>query len=477
MQQVLSVKDSIFDTLSRQTEKITGVVMGVPETVRIVVAATNNEQWGPTGPQMREVAELTLQQDQLPLVMQTMWDRIETDVNSGANWRIIYKTLLLLDYIVKNGSEGVVNESRQNSYQLKALTNVHYIDNDGVDRGVSIRERAKQIVDLLCDTTRLRDERRKAKMNKDKYGTAYGSEQSNVYRSNSRTAWDDQSSFPPSSSSSSRVSNGRRVFNDEEGDFPSSNNNKFSDDLFEDEPYTSKPQRELTPTLTPPTPTTPTPTPIVPVQPNSTSTLSSMHVPTPLPSTSVSRITTSTAPPPVWDPFGPRQPSSAANFEDEWEPFNPRPDQNQQLQEIDFNPRPQLSVPSNNWGSTPVVNPPPTEPVVILDISGGSSSSNNLLGDTGKPLISQSTFVTQSQQPPPTTPKSDPWSQTKLFDLSFGAEKSSLNGGSSFTVGHNSATTSTIPPTTGKTLASTVGLGWGTTNSSFTTSSSTQWAF
>jgi len=42
---------------------------------------------------------------------------------------------------------------------------------------VSIRERAKLIVDLLSDTNRLRDERKKSKLNRDKYGAAYSSAQ------------------------------------------------------------------------------------------------------------------------------------------------------------------------------------------------------------------------------------------------------------------------------------------------------------
>uniref|UniRef100_A0A6B2L355 ENTH domain-containing protein n=1 Tax=Arcella intermedia TaxID=1963864 RepID=A0A6B2L355_9EUKA len=145
-------------------------VMKVPESVRLVKTATNNEHWGPSGTQMRQVADLTFNYTDYPNVMQALWERLtESTMN---NWRNIYKALLLLDYLLKNGSERVVNDCRQNSYQVKALQRYHFIDEEGTDRGLSVRERSKHITDLLQDTEKLRDERKKAKINRDKYNTA-----------------------------------------------------------------------------------------------------------------------------------------------------------------------------------------------------------------------------------------------------------------------------------------------------------------
>lgn len=73
------------------------------------------------------------------------------------------QTLLLLDYLLKNGSDRIVNEVRSRIHELKDLTRFHHIDSEDVDRGISIRERAKLIIELISDTDRLKLERKKAK--------------------------------------------------------------------------------------------------------------------------------------------------------------------------------------------------------------------------------------------------------------------------------------------------------------------------
>lgn len=43
------------------------------------------------------------------------------------------------------------------------------IDENGKDQGVNVRQRVKELVEFVQDDDRLRDERKKAKKNKDKY--------------------------------------------------------------------------------------------------------------------------------------------------------------------------------------------------------------------------------------------------------------------------------------------------------------------
>jgi len=100
--------------------------------------------------------------------MDTLWARI-TEKKEGKNWRNVYKGLLLLDYLLKNGSEKVVSETRARIYDLKQLGRFEYIDSTGVDRGLSVKERTKQIIDLAHDTERLKEERKNAKRNRGKF--------------------------------------------------------------------------------------------------------------------------------------------------------------------------------------------------------------------------------------------------------------------------------------------------------------------
>ncbi|KAG5636389.1 hypothetical protein H0H81_008223 [Sphagnurus paluster] len=84
-------------------------------------------------------------------------------------WRQIYKALQLLEYLIKHGSERVVDDARSHVSTIKMLRNFHYIDDKGKDEGINVRNRSREIVELLSDVEKIRAERRKAKANKNKY--------------------------------------------------------------------------------------------------------------------------------------------------------------------------------------------------------------------------------------------------------------------------------------------------------------------
>jgi epsin len=77
--------------------------------------------------------------------------------------------LLLLNYLLKNGSEKVVTSSREHLYDIRSLETFSYCDENGKDQGINIRVKAKEIAEFVQDDDRLREERKKAKKNKDKY--------------------------------------------------------------------------------------------------------------------------------------------------------------------------------------------------------------------------------------------------------------------------------------------------------------------
>lgn len=79
------------------------------------------------------------------------------------------QSLLLLNYLVRNGSERVVTSSREHIYDLRSLENYTYIDEFGKDQGINIRHKVRELIDFIQDDDKLRDERKKAKKNKDKY--------------------------------------------------------------------------------------------------------------------------------------------------------------------------------------------------------------------------------------------------------------------------------------------------------------------
>lgn len=88
---------------------------------------------------------------------------------SAEEWRQIYKALQLLEYLIKHGSERVIDDARSHLTLLKMLRQFHFIDQNGKDQGVNVRHRAKELADLLGDVERIRAERKKARANKQKY--------------------------------------------------------------------------------------------------------------------------------------------------------------------------------------------------------------------------------------------------------------------------------------------------------------------
>ena len=80
----------------------------------------------------------------------------------------------MLEFLIKNGSERVIDDVRGHLSLLKMLRQFHYIDMNGKDQGINIRNRAKELSDLLSDVDRIRSERKKARTTRNKYGGVEG---------------------------------------------------------------------------------------------------------------------------------------------------------------------------------------------------------------------------------------------------------------------------------------------------------------
>lgn len=86
----------------------------------------------------------------------------------GKNWRHVYKSLVLLDHLIKYGNERVSQQCKENIFAIQTLKDFQYVE-DQKDQGYNVREKAKQLVALLKDDERLRNERRKAQEARERY--------------------------------------------------------------------------------------------------------------------------------------------------------------------------------------------------------------------------------------------------------------------------------------------------------------------
>ncbi|XP_018106691.1 clathrin interactor 1 L homeolog isoform X1 [Xenopus laevis] len=168
--------------------------MNYSEIESKVREATNDDPWGPSGQLMGEIAKATFMYEQFPDLMNMLWTRMLKD--NKKNWRRVYKSLLLLANLIRNGSERVVTSSREHIYDLRSLENYHFVDENGKDQGINIRQKVKEMVEFIQDDDRLREERKKAKKNKDKYigvssEGAGGFRYNDRYDSEPKSKWDE----------------------------------------------------------------------------------------------------------------------------------------------------------------------------------------------------------------------------------------------------------------------------------------------
>lgn len=56
-------------------------------------------------------------------------------------WRQVYKALLLLEYMARNGPERIVAELKSNGKVFSRLQRFAYTDSQGTDQGLNVRNR------------------------------------------------------------------------------------------------------------------------------------------------------------------------------------------------------------------------------------------------------------------------------------------------------------------------------------------------
>ncbi|KXH56340.1 epsin-3, partial [Colletotrichum nymphaeae SA-01] len=167
--------NNLRDTVSNMTlydvkagvRKVQNAVMNYTEMESKVREATNNEPWGASSSLMQEIANGTFNYATLNEIMPMIYRRFTE--KSAEEWRQIYKALQLLEFLIKHGSERVIDDARGHITLLKMLRQFHYIDQNGKDQGINVRNRAKELAELLGDVERIRTERKKARATKNKY--------------------------------------------------------------------------------------------------------------------------------------------------------------------------------------------------------------------------------------------------------------------------------------------------------------------
>ena len=159
----MSIQHSLSNAFDSFTRKINSYRQTPLE--RQVSDATSNENWGVANSTLIELARATADYNNYAVIMKGIWEGVS---DKKEKWRRIYKSLVLLEYCVKHGAERCADEAKGESYRLRPLHDFKFME-EGRDKGAGIREKSKQLTDLLADPEALRTERNKAREGKEKY--------------------------------------------------------------------------------------------------------------------------------------------------------------------------------------------------------------------------------------------------------------------------------------------------------------------
>ncbi|KAL7482611.1 hypothetical protein ACHAW6_008277 [Cyclotella cf. meneghiniana] len=166
------IKDLNIDKVRNLAEDAFNQAKPKTDVEARVYEVLSHKNWGASTSLMNEIAQDTFDYERFLIVTKLMWEAIENQ--RPAAWRVIFKGLTLTEHLVKNGSERCVDDARNHSHLLRSLDKFNYYEGT-VDRGLGVREKAKQLVEILGDDDRIREERMKARQLREKFAGRGGS--------------------------------------------------------------------------------------------------------------------------------------------------------------------------------------------------------------------------------------------------------------------------------------------------------------
>ena len=140
--------------LKQVQQQVKKVALDMTDLEVVVEEATNLEPWGPHGKLLARIAkEAGQSEENFREVMGVLVDRISCAWKKPKHWRMAYKSLLVLDYIIKNGPEQVVGELTDDESMdiFHDLEKFVFVGEDLRDYGINVRKRAQDIAALLND--------------------------------------------------------------------------------------------------------------------------------------------------------------------------------------------------------------------------------------------------------------------------------------------------------------------------------------
>jgi epsin len=161
----MSISGFSLSSLKNTLDDVRASVYPRNETERKVYEALSSlKNYGASSTQMNDIASETFDYEKYKIITSVVFANLETD---GKPWKQIFKTLTLIEFLIKNGAERFIEECRDKLYKIRALQDFNFYEGT-VDKGSGVREKAKQVVELLGSNEMIRTEREKARVLRNK---------------------------------------------------------------------------------------------------------------------------------------------------------------------------------------------------------------------------------------------------------------------------------------------------------------------
>ncbi|EFC42631.1 predicted protein [Naegleria gruberi] len=201
---------TMFDIKSKIKQIKNTVLQMTPLEIK-VRECTSNDSWGVKLSDKLEVADHSFNYEDFKLIFSVIRIRL-ADV--GKDWRHVQKGIQLVEFLVINGSERCLDEARDMQSLIRQMKNFKYVDDDGKDWGVNVRDAAKHFLEFIKDEEKIKEEREIAKQQKEKYegfsrseakhkSRTTGSSSSEKKKKEKKPSYDDEYDAPKKSTSRS----------------------------------------------------------------------------------------------------------------------------------------------------------------------------------------------------------------------------------------------------------------------------------
>mmetsp|Transcript_2406 Transcript_2406/g.3483 ORF Transcript_2406/g.3483 Transcript_2406/m.3483 type:complete len:631 (-) Transcript_2406:150-2042(-) len=162
----IGIDKSTIDKLKNYAADVKNqVAVAKNETERQVYDALSNKNWGASSTILNDIAKETYDFEKYSMIMNITWQSM---YSPPREWRKVFKALCLLEHLIKNGAERVVEDARDRMHRIKMLSEFNYFEGH-IDKGSGVREKSKQLIELLQSNEYIREEREKARKLRDKY--------------------------------------------------------------------------------------------------------------------------------------------------------------------------------------------------------------------------------------------------------------------------------------------------------------------